>query len=288
MIIFTVPKPFKGEFAIIQENAIDSWLAFKPKPRIIMLGDEVGMSTFAKRKRIEQIKNIQRNKQSTPILSDIFAQVQKIDNEEVFMYINADIVLLNSPAPSIEVLANRFKKFLAIGRRYEMQVKRKMSSDEILSIAQKSCLKQKSWSWMDYFIFTKDVFDLIPPFALGKTFWDKWLVWMALQKGIPTVDITSELFAVHQTHSYSMSEKANMKTVWAGEEALENLRLAGGWSHGATVKEASYTLVKGMIYPQKKREIPIKRSALDRLPFLWPLFLRIRLMREKYSSIVDK
>lgn len=287
MIIFTVPKPFKGEFDIIQRNAIDSWLSFKPKPKILLLGNEEGILAIAKQKQLIQIKDIKKNKYGTPLVNDIFAQAQKDSNKEVFMYINTDVVLLESPVPTIALLTKKFEKFLAVGRRYEIQIKKRMNCVEIKQMAGTSDLRQKNNSWMDYFIFTRGVFDSVPPFAIGKTFWDKWLVWNTLQQNIPTIDITDQLFAIHQSHSYSMNSKTNIKTVWTGEEALENLRLAGGWSHSATVGEASIKLTKDTIYPQKQTNRS-KRFILDIFPSLWPFFLRVRLLREKYDSIVNK
>jgi len=287
MIIFTVPKPFRGKYATIQENAIESWLAIKPKPKIILLGNEDGIADIARQKKLLHIIKIKRNKNGTPLLNDIFKQTQKEEDNEVFMYINTDVILLDSPIPVIAILKDTFNKFLAIGRRYEIDINRRMRFVEMKKIINPAKLRLKSNSWMDYFIFTRGVFDTIPPFALGRTFWDKWLVWQTLQKQIPVIDIANQMYAIHQTHSYAMNSKTNFKTVWAGEEALENLHLAGGWSHSSTVSDASFKLIKGVVYPQKQK-VMSKRFLLDIFPALWPFFLKIRLLREKYSSIVYK
>jgi len=283
MILFTVPKPFKGKFAIIQENAINSWLTIKPKPTIILLGNEFGIESFAKSKKIKHINNINKNSNGTPLLDDIFRLIQNSTKERVFMYINSDIILMNSPHTLIDKLNTKFDRFLAIGRRSEMSIKSKISKDEIAHLLKKQTLKQKSNSWMDYFIFSKEVFNYIPPFALGRTFWDKWLVWNAIQNNIPTIDITEGLFAIHQTHSYSLNRKTNTQTIWAGEEALNNLILAKGWSQSATISDATFKLINGDLKPQKKKNISL-RPILDYFPLFWPLLLEIRLLRERYSN----
>ncbi len=287
MIIFTVPKHFKGEFDIIQNNAIDSWLAINPKPTIVLLGDEEGVSKVARQKGLIHIKNIKKNADDTPLLNDIFTKAQEKYKKEIFMYINADIILLDFSMDLIKILSKKFDNFLAVGRRYEMEIKNRMDRSEIKKKARLSDLQQKSSSWMDYFIFTSEVFKKIPPFALGRTFWDKWLVWNTLQKKIPVVDVTSQLFAIHQSHSYSMNKKTNLKNVWSGEQALENLKLAGGWSHGATVDDANFRMINKKIYFQKRNK-KSKRFVLDTVPFLWPFFLRLRFLREKYSWRVNK
>lgn len=282
MVIFTVPKHFRGEFDTIQNNAIDSWLAINPKPKIILLGNEKGVAEIARQKKLIHIKKIKKNTYGTPLLNDIFAKVQKKYKKEIFMYINTDIVLTDFSIDFIKILSKKFDKFLAIGRRYEMEITDKMSKNKIKKKANFFDLQQKSSSWMDYFIFTSGVFEKVPPFALGRTFWDKWLVWYAIQKGISVVNITDQLFAIHQSHSYSMNNKTNLKNVWAGEQALENLKLAGGWSHSANVDDAEFKMVNKKICLQKRNERS-KRFILDIFPFLWPFFLKLRLLREKYS-----
>lgn len=287
MIIFTVPKAFREEFGSIQQNAIDSWLAINPKPKIILLGNEAGIEGIAKQKRLTHIKHIKKNRYGTPLLHDIFEKAQHNLDEDVLMYINCDVILANSPMPAVEILTHRFNHFLAVGKRYEGQVKKRMSIDEIRKMAHSPNLKQKGNSWIDYFIFTKGVFDSIPPFALGRTFWDKWLVWSVLAKYIPVVDVTKQLCAIHQSHRYSLSSKTTIKTIWAGEEALENLRQAGGWAHCSTIADASFRLENNTIYNQNKKFMQC-RSLLDLFPILWPVFLRIRLWREQYSLIMNQ
>jgi len=287
MIIFSVPKPFNREFGTIQENAIDSWLSIKPKPTIILLGKEEGVVEIIRRKNLIQIKNIKKNQQGTPLLNDIFTQVQKNNEEKIFMYINADIILLNSPTSTIDILTNKFDRFMAVGRRYEINRKIKIERKEIEQKIKTFHVRQKSNSWMDYFIFSQGIFNKIPPFAIGRTFWDKWLVWNVLQQNIPVIDISESLFAIHQTHSYSINNMTNIKTAWSGEEAYNNLRLAGGWSNSATIDDATYIIKKKRIYSQKRKKISI-RPILDILPIFWTLFLYIRLIRERLSSIMNQ
>src|ERR1700687_5147464 len=42
LTIFSAPKAFDGHVGIIQENAIQSWLCLRPKPKIILFSNEVG------------------------------------------------------------------------------------------------------------------------------------------------------------------------------------------------------------------------------------------------------
>jgi len=287
MILFSVPKPFIGEYDIIQRNAIKSWLQINPKPKIVLMGNEKGIKNIVSEYKLIHIKKINRNQQGTPLLNDIYLKMNKF-NDRIFMYINTDIVLLNSPYSTIELLLNRFSQFLAVGRRYEINIKKRISIRQIKRLIHNGTVKQKNDSWIDYFLFTKGIFDQVPPFALGKTFWDKWLVWSTLKKEIPVIDITKQLTAIHQTHTYSINSKTNAKTVWAGEEAYTNLLLAEGWSCSSTIADSSFKLINNILLHQKKKQKPWGRMIMDELPLLWPVFLKIRLLRERCYSIMHK
>jgi hypothetical protein len=102
---------------------------------------------------------------------------------------------------------------------------------------------------VDYFVFARKYAEDLPPFAIGRTAWDNWLVWHALDLGIPVLDLSERVMVVHQNHDYS-HHKAGTEGVWKGEEARENLRLAGGRRRLSTMAEATHVLtVNG---PEKK------------------------------------
>ena len=46
LTLFTVPQPFRGEFSVIQRNAIRSWAKLDPACELILLGDEEGTRDF--------------------------------------------------------------------------------------------------------------------------------------------------------------------------------------------------------------------------------------------------
>lgn len=288
MIIFTVPKPFIGKFAIIQENAINSWLSIKPKPKIVLLGNEVGISTFCKLKHIKQIPYIKKNKYGSPLLNDIFNKIQKMFKDQTYMYINTDIILQNLPTSIIKDLTNKFDRFLIVGKRYEMNVDKKLDTIEIKQLSTTN-LKQKNDSWIDYLIFTPGIFSKIPPFALGKTFYDKWLIWFSKTIGCPVVDLTIKIKAIHQSHQYFKSTKY----IWEGRETLNNLKIAGGFSHGRTISDADFKFTKKnkLIKIKKNWFISFKYKLMepfDRMLFIYPLLMKMRYIRNIIGSNLPK
>ncbi|MFZ2026537.1 MAG: hypothetical protein WAV30_04600 [Microgenomates group bacterium] len=288
MILFTVPKPFEGEFAAIQKNAIESWLQIKPTPTIILLGNEHGVKDIAKKYGLVHISVIKVSEKGVPLLNSVFNEVLERYADTTYLYVNSDIIILDSPTHIITMLSKQFSEFLAIGQRYEMRMGGK-STHEIRQLVKDGVLRLKNRSWMDYFLFTPHVFSSIPPFLLGRTFWDKWLVWDALQKKIPVIDITKDLLTVHQSHSYSFSKTTSKSAVWAGEDALRNITLAGGWSHCADSGNATHTLIDGNLIKQETKDTLLSpRRIMDTTPILWPLFLRFRLLYQKITSIMQQ
>ena len=67
----------------------------------------------------------------------------------------------------------------------------------------------------------------MPPFALGRAFFDNWLIWDARRRGLPVVDLTEVVPALHQDHAYDHLE-GGRRAAYAGEDARRNLELAGG------------------------------------------------------------
>jgi hypothetical protein len=85
------------------------------------------------------------------------------------------------------------------------------------------------------------------------------LIWLALDSGRPVLDLSRRVEVVHQNHDYS-HHKGGTAGVWEGEEARENLRLAGGRRRLSTMLEATHfcgtdgpELKKGQRYRRAER-----------------------------------
>lgn len=276
LTLFFVPKAFEGNFRIIQENAIKSWLSvIKPRPQIILLGNEKGAKDICIKYNLINIPHIKKNNFGTPLLDDIFKKAQGRASNNIMIYINSDIILTNNVDKIASKLARKFKQFLTSGRRYELQVNESINFESdwkkpLLEKCNENNLRNSAW--LDYFIFTKGTLKNVPSFALGRTFWDKWLLWKAVQEGHPVIDVTGQVSAIHQSHGYSYRSKST-QSVWEGKEAVENIRLAGGWSHGYSLDEAI-----------NKRGTHLSRlfkHIIDKFPLIWSVLLKIRRMINK-------
>lgn len=258
--IFSCPKAFIGEFGIIQEKAIQNWLKLiKYKLEVILLGNEEGITNICKKYHLIHIPNIERNEYNTPLLNDIFKKAEKRSKNNILLYVNSDILFFSKLDPILNRLLKQFTTFVASGQRHEGNIQGKL----------------KSKSWMDYFLFTKGVWKEIPPFALGRTFWDKWLIWKTIDLKLPVVDLTPILKTVHQSHSYTYN-RMNKQKVWSGKEAYNNLLLAEGWNKLGDLRNATWIYETNKVVKNTYKKIDILPIILDKLPFTWPYILKHR------------
>lgn len=273
--IFTTAKPFRDEIGIIQRNALLSWKKLIPQCEIILFGNERGSSEIAKEIGIIHVPEVKKNKYGTPLISDIFEKAQKIAKNEILAYVNADIVLLSDFLKAVKTVKE--PKFLIVGRRRDLEIKTPLNFED-LNWEKK--LKEKvnqegklhGPAGIDYMIFPKGLWKEIPNFALGRTAWDNWFLYQAWLMNIPLIDATQFITIIHQNHTY-LHHRKGKTVVWKGPEAKRNLKLAGGYSHLLTIRDASLILTPSGL---KKPKLTIYRifsfpfRYFEKLPFLKP------------------
>jgi hypothetical protein len=226
---FTVPKPFKGDIAIIQENAIKSWLRLHSKCEVILYGDEEGVKEICEKYSLSHVPSIEKNEYGTPTLKFIFNNVQKISKNKILCYVNSDIILFSDVITTIKRIP--FQKFLLVGQRRDADISNIINYEDL---AWESELRdyimenQKPFhGGIDYFIFPKHTFSEIPPFAVGRAGWDNWMIYNSRKLNIPTIDATQSIMAVHQNHSYShVPNRTGIN--YYGPESDNNVILSGG------------------------------------------------------------
>ncbi|HWY43290.1 MAG TPA: hypothetical protein VNX66_07335 [Candidatus Sulfotelmatobacter sp.] len=263
LTIFSTPKPFKGHTGIIQRNAITSWTLLHPRPEIILFGNDEGTAEAAKDIGVLHVSEIARSEFGPPLLNDLFQKAEQQASHQTLCYVNTDIVLMDDlPAALARVSASPME-YLAVGRRWDLDVQGPLNFEspdwqgELRTRARKAGC-QRPANWIDYFVFSKKFVDGVPPFAIGRTCWDNWLIWHARSIGLSVVDLSVEVTAVHQNHDYSHHPKG-AAGVWDGEESKRNYKLAGGRWHLCTIDDATH-----LLSPAGLRPNPELRKQLGR------------------------
>lgn len=248
LTLFTIPKPFSGRTGMIQMNALKSWTLLSPRPRIIVFGDEPGAARAADELGLIHVPSVETNEYGTPLIGSIFAEAQRMAPTPFVAYINTDIVLLSSFASAAASLPVVGYPCLMVGRRHDLMVWDPIDfssgwEDRLVAKVHNEGLLDAS-SGIDYFMFTNGLYRDIPPFAVGRTCWDNWLLWKALDSGGHLIDASRRVMIVHQEHPYTHA-KGGANEIWNGIEAQRNRDLAQGGL--ATIRNADYCLEESIV-----------------------------------------
>lgn len=243
LTIFAMPKAFTGHTGLIQRNAIRSWKQLDPTPEILLFGNEPGIREMAEEVGARHISDVGRNEFGTPLVDRLFQAAQDLAGHETLAYVNADMILLNDFVQGVRTVQERLANFLLIGQRWDLPILDEIDFDDPQWCESLRRRMQKhpmlhAECGLDYFVFRKGLWPYIPPFAIGRTAWDNWLVMDPSRRGIPVVDGTEYITAVHQDHDYG-HVAGGRREAWCGQEAARNRSLAGptdyqGLTSGAT------------------------------------------------------
>ena len=141
-----------------------------------------------------------------PVLRHMFLHAQETGERTPFYgYANGDIVFDDSLVSTLRALrhfANFSKELLIVGRRTNY----KMDANETIPTLSEVTRRGRSGETFmgtafDFFISKYEGYPwrAIPDFVVGRIGYDDWLVATAIDRGIPVVDASASLVALHQT-----------------------------------------------------------------------------------------
>jgi hypothetical protein len=228
--IFTVPKPFAGHAGMIQRNAIKSWARLDGVD-VLLIGDDEGVAEAAHELGAQHIPDVERSAQGTPLVSAAFEAARSASAQPLLTFANADIILLPDFVESLGKV--RFGDFLLVGQRWNADLCAPIQFDDPrweqdlrATVAEAADLA--NYQWIDYFVFPRDSSLLpdFPPFVVGRSMWDNWLIRRARRLQVPVIDGTPSVTAVHQRHDYAHVPGGTGRH-WEGPEAATNTELFG-------------------------------------------------------------
>ncbi len=267
LTLFALPKAFHGHIGTIQRNAIRSWTLLEPRPEILLFGDDEGTAEVACELGVQHLPAVARNEYGTPLLSDLFQQAQSAAQHPVVCYVNSDIILLPDFVRAVEQVAARCQRFLIVGRRTDLDLTTALAFENgdweagLRRLAQERGKLNIARS-IDYFAFSRGLYPPLPPMALGRFWWDNWLIWKARSLGAAVVDASSQVTVIHQNHDHS-HYPGGREGMLAGEEAQRNCRLgcAGNatdfedglyWRYHYTMDDATHLLTAAGLRPSHR------------------------------------
>jgi hypothetical protein len=276
LTLFAIPKPFRGRTAVQQRNAIGSWMRLPADVEVLLCGDEEGTQEAARDLGASHVPEISRNDQGTPLVNAIFEVAAMRARAPLVGYVNADIVLMSDFLRALGRL--HLSRFLMCGQRWDVRLETHLEFDSPEWEIHLRALVQREGrlngvEWIDYFVFPRGLIPTTPPFAVGRTVWDNWLLFHARALRVPLVDATQSVMAVHQHHDYAHTG-GTIETVWQGAEAKRNRELASEMLYPFTIQDATVDLTpQGLRYRSRPHDMVRRLQssaalALRRRPFL--------------------
>jgi len=243
---FTTAKAFEGHSGIIQRNALKSWKLLRPDVEVILFGDDAGADEVCAELELRHEPHVERHESGMKYLDYMFRRAQQIARYPYLCYSNCDIVLTEDFRRAFETATQWRKRFLLIAQRWDTDVTaplafdRKDWANDLQQLAMTSGFRQIP-HYVDFFVFSKGLYDDVPPLVVGRSFWDHWLVWKALSSGSPVLDCTPSIVPVHQNHGYGYHPLGKQGT---NEDALamRNIALSGGGRHLRYIIHATHKL----------------------------------------------
>ena len=225
--LFTLPKPFVGHIEMIQRNAIQSWTRLHPDIDILMFGNEQGTAEVAAEFGIRHVPDVDVNEYGTPLMNGYFQQAEELARHSHMCYVNADIILFSDLLEAVAKVD--LPKFVLGGRRIDYDIAKPVDFThhdwaETLREDAKANGTLHGFSGIDYFVYPRGMFGEIPRFALGRWYWDNWLVYRARRLGGALIDASACVMAIHQNHDYRHIVDLESKGESRNQGGIESFR----------------------------------------------------------------
>jgi hypothetical protein len=269
LTLFSIPKAFRGHIGVIQRNAIESWMQLNPRPEIVLLGDDEGTPELAGELGLRNVPKIARSDHGTPLLSDMFRQAEAITTTPFLCYVNADIILTSDFLKACEIVRKEMPKSLLVAKRISMdhpdRIVFEAGWEERLKERAKRTGKEDDYTFIDAFAYARGMYPQVPDFAIGRLWFDHWLIKAVRQQNLPVVDGSQFAPLYHQNHDYNHAP-GGYAEVWKGEEAKRNFQLYGGVQHAYTLLDATHKLTPAGALRRlwmRKRMFKAKQAAWE-------------------------
>jgi hypothetical protein len=226
LTIFATCKPFNDEALINQRNSIASWTRL-PDTEVILLGNDEGTAEAARKFNVAHVPDVPCSEHGTPLVSGLFALAKELSPSPLLGYVNSDMVLLPDFIEAIRRIKAR--RFLMVGRSIGITVREELDFEDETAVNDLKARARRDGEMrdgLDYFVFTRDLYDHIPELIVGRGYWDHWLIYYPRTRGARVYDATDVTTVIHQDHGWSHVEGGE-KWIWKGPEIEANRQIVG-------------------------------------------------------------
>ena len=244
--IFTTAKPFVGPMKVNQTNAITSWKQLGPDIEILLFGQGEGYSEAARDLGLIWIDQVRVSDYGTPFITSMFELAQQKGHYPTQLYVNCDIILLGDIQ---EILRRIYKeRFLAVGQRWDLDLNEQIEfrNPNWKHRLQSQVINHASLHpplGSDYFLYHGPIWAGLPTLVVGRGGYDNYLIYHCRLNGVPVIDLTEMMVAIHQSHDYR-HHPDGYRGVFHGPEAELNNKEVDQ-SYYFTPVEADFRIVAG-------------------------------------------
>ncbi len=269
LTIFSTPKPFDGHIGMIQHNALKSWKLLHPDVEVILFGDEPGTAEVCGELGLRHVPEVERTGEGTKLVRSIFGPAQQLARHDTLCYSNCDIIFGEDFLNAIQRVSAWTRQFLMVGRRWDSDITAPIDfsnpgwEEGLRAVVLREGVQRLYYN-IDYFAFSKGIYTEIPPLAIGRVWWDHWLIWKASQQKASVIDASDVVMAMHQNHDYGYHPEGS-QGVWYGEGARQNFKLAGGFKHLHTLEDANFRMTEKSFEPRRFYWLAPARRAIRRV-----------------------
>jgi hypothetical protein len=222
-----------------------------PKPRVILFCEETDSAEVLRGLDVDYVSDVETNAYGTPLVSAMFKQADTLAASNLLAFVSADIILTQRTIEAAQIAAAWSQSFLVVAQRHDVDVRSLLDFDEHWeerwAAGAVARGKLHSSGAIDLFLYPRGQYEHMPPFAIGRTSYDNWLLWNTVASDIPLIDATGFLTLIHQNHDYVHAQKID---VWDGAEARENRKWVKHWTNFYSIAHATWTLnADGKIAP---------------------------------------
>lgn len=229
MVTFmTTFKPFVGDDAMRQRNALLSWLSLGQRVEVFVFGVPPAPDDLSNLYNIRNYPWVDWNNTGMPRVDTMFQLARRDSANDYLAYVNGDIVLGADFVKALYV--PKGSRFVLVGQRWDTDYLAPIKDVSIDAVQRyrDAATRQgrlRGPTGMDYFAFPKATFPEAPPLVPGGVVWDGYMIYYAEKQGIPVIDATHDILAIHQNHPYKLT-LGRERDLDAGPAARNNAAVA--------------------------------------------------------------
>ncbi len=244
-LLSTFKRLDDDEYNLSIRNSVESWKkAILPHGNIILFDDLKGrIKGLSNIDDITVIEELKKNRWNIPTLDYMFHQAKEAyPRTQYICYVNGDIILPDDFYDRIAPLFELKTEFMLGASPFDIPC------PFFINYSDKDwytkVISQHGGYWrgdvaIDLFLFTRNALRRIPPFAVGRSAYDNYLIGHGKEVTGTLINGTRGIGAIHQDHDYRPFK--NFYHVVSLPEAEKNKKIAGGYCR-CSLKMATHVL----------------------------------------------